>query len=145
MTGESWERGPVILSWADAQEGGRGTGYNVVIHEFAHKLDMLNGEANGFPPLHAEMNREQWSSAFSEAYEAFCRRVDRDCELEIDEYAAESPAEFFAVMSEAFFESPQTVRKSFPAVYAQLAQFYRQDPAARMAASVPDAPAAAPA
>ena len=145
MTGESWERGPVILSWADAKEGGRGTGYNVVIHEFAHKLDMLNGEANGFPPLHADMNREQWSSAFSAAYEAFCRRVEGDCELEIDEYAAESPAEFFAVMSEVFFESPDVVRASFPEVYRQLAQFYRQDPAARTASSARGARAAAPA
>ena len=145
MTGESWERGPVILSWADAKEGGRGTGYNVVIHEFAHKLDMLNGEANGFPPLHADMNREQWSSAFSAAYEAFCRRVEGDCELEIDEYAAESPAEFFAVMSEVFFESPDVVRASFPEGYRQLAQFYRQDPAARTASSARGARAAAPA
>ena len=92
MTGESWERGPVILSWADAQQAGLGSGYNVVIHEFAHKLDMLNGEPNGFPPLHAGMQRAQWAGAFSAAYEDFCRKVDAGYELEIDEYAAESPA-----------------------------------------------------
>jgi Mlc titration factor MtfA (ptsG expression regulator) len=133
MTGESWERGPVILSWADANEGGRAGGYNVVIHEFAHKLDMLNGEPNGFPPLHASMSRAAWSGAFSHAYEDFCAKVDSDdALLDLDDYAAESPAEFFAVMSEAFFESPHSLAALYPDVYAQLAQFYRQDPAARM-------------
>ena len=131
MTGESWERGPVILSWADAEEAGRGHGYNVVIHEFAHKLDMLNGEPNGFPPLHADMQRATWAAAFTSAYEDFCRQVDAGYELEIDEYAAQSPAEFFAVMSEAFFEVPLRVRTLYPDVYVQLAQFYRQDTAAR--------------
>ena len=136
MTGESWERGPVILSWADAQQAGRGDGYNVVIHEFAHKLDMLNGEPNGFPPLHAGMQRAQWAGAFSAAYEDFCRKVDSGYELEIDDYAAESPAEFFAVMSEAFFECPAVVVALYPDVYAQLALFYRQDPASRAAPGV---------
>src|SRR4051794_35336279 len=133
MTGESWERGPVLLSWADAEEAGRGTGYNVVIHEFAHKLDMLNGEPNGFPPLHADMSRVRWAEAFTAAYARFCEQVDSGRELELDDYAAENPAEFFAVVSEAFFESPYSVRDHFPDVYAQLAQFYRQDPASRCA------------
>lgn len=131
-SGESWERGPVIISWADAQAGGRGASYNVVIHEFAHKLDMLNGEANGFPPLHAHMSREAWSRAFTSAYDDFCRRVDDGPAFGIDDYAAESPAEFFAVMSEAFFEVPTVVLEAYPDVYAQLGQFYRQDPAARL-------------
>lgn len=131
MSGESWERGPVLISWADAQAGGRGRGYNVVIHEFAHKLDMLNGGANGFPPLHGDMDRARWAAAFTGAYEDFCGRIERE-ELVIDEYAAESPAEFFAVASEAFFESPVGVRALYPDVYEQLRLFYRQDPAARM-------------
>jgi MtfA peptidase len=135
MTGESWERGPVIISWADVQEAGSGRGYNVVIHEFAHKLDMLNGEPNGYPPLHADMQRADWATAFTRAYEDFCSQVDSDAEIEIDEYAAESPAEFFAVMSEAFFECPTVVREMYPLVYTQLARFYRQDPAARLPAS----------
>jgi Mlc titration factor MtfA (ptsG expression regulator) len=139
IAGESWVQGPVILSWADAEEAGRGTSYNVVIHEFAHKLDMLNGDANGFPPLHADMAREAWAETFSAAYAHFCDRVDRGFDVELDDYAAESPAEFFAVMSEAFFESPHVVRRSYPQVYAQLARFYRQDPAARRAAAVDDA------
>ena len=131
ISGESWERGPVLLSWADAEEAGRGRRYNVVIHEFAHKLDMLNGAANGFPPLHGDMDRGRWSAAFGEAYEDFCKRVDEE-ELAIDEYAAEDPAEFFAVVSEAFFEAPFDVRSLYPAVYEQLRLFYRQDPAARI-------------
>jgi Mlc titration factor MtfA (ptsG expression regulator) len=130
MSGESWQGGPAILSWADAEEAGGG-GYNVVIHEFAHKLDMLNGEANGFPPLHSDMHRDAWARAFTAAYDDFCRDVDAGARLLLDEYAAESPAEFFAVISEAFFECPQEVRASYPEVYAQLVQFYRQDPAAR--------------
>jgi len=130
MTGESWLAGPVILSWADAQMRGE-QGYNVVIHEFAHKLDMLNGDANGFPPLHPGMDREAWTGAFGVAYEDFCARVDRGESTTIDPYAAEAPAEFFAVLSEAFFEIPQTVLAEYPAVYRQLAAFYRQDPGVR--------------
>ena len=76
MSGESWLEGPVILSWADAEQTGGDSGYNVVIHEFAHKLDMLNGDANGFPPLHAEMSRADWARIFGAAYDDFCRRVD---------------------------------------------------------------------
>jgi len=137
MSGESWLTGPVILSWADTEQADSGSGYNVVIHEFAHKLDMLNGDANGFPPLHPEMNRAGWSGAFESAYADFCRRVDggpaddrRD--TLIDPYAAENPAEFFAVFSEAFFEIPRAVRDDYPEVYRQLSAFYRQDPAARL-------------
>ena len=134
MSGESWLQGPVILSWADARDTGYG-GYNVVIHEFAHKLDMLNGDANGFPPLHADMDRDAWSRAFSVAYENFCARVERNEHVPIDPYAAENPAEFFAVLSEAFFETPGAVQTAYPQVYRQLALFYRQDPAARVARS----------
>jgi Mlc titration factor MtfA (ptsG expression regulator) len=78
------------------------------------------------------MSRARWSAAFTSAYEDFCRKVDSGVELEIDDYAATNPAEFFAVMSEVFFESPGSVRGTYPEVYAQLAQFYRQDPAARL-------------
>jgi hypothetical protein len=132
MTGESWLAGPVILSWADAEQRGGETGYNVVIHEFAHKLDMRNGEANGFPPLPAGMERDAWTRTFAAAYEDFCRRAERDEDTGIDPYAAESPAEFFAVLSEAFFEVPRTVLAAYGEVYRQLAAFYRQDPAARL-------------
>jgi len=133
MSGESWGHGTVVLSWADVRQAGKEEGYNVVIHEFAHQIDMLNGDANGFPPLHKGMSRESWADAFGKAYEHFCKRVDDWEDTAIDEYAAEEPGEFFAVISEAFFEIPQVVREEYPAVYAQLAQFYRQDPAARLA------------
>lgn len=129
--GEAWLQGPLILSWADVAP--MADGVNVVIHEFAHKLDMLNGDANGYPPLHAGMTREAWSAAFTAAYDDFCRRVDRAEDTAIDPYAAESPAEFFAVLSEAFFETPHAVLTAFPQVYAQLKSFYRQDPALRAA------------
>ena len=132
LGGESWLAGPVILSWADAEQADSGLGYNVVIHEFAHKIDMLNGEANGFPPLHAGMSRERWARTWSRAYEDFCERVDRRRETAIDPYAAESPAEFFAVLSESFFEIPVAVGSAHPELYAELAEFYRQDPAERL-------------
>ena len=132
MSGESWDHGTVVLSWADVMQAGQGTGYNVVMHEFAHQLDMLNGEPDGYPPLHAGMSREQWTQTFSAAYEHFCKRVDAWEETPIDEYAAEDPGEFFAVMSEAFFETPQSVRDEYPEVYRQLALFYRQNPAERV-------------
>lgn len=132
MSGEAWLGGPVILSWHDAGRGYEVDGYNVVIHEFAHKLDMLNGDANGFPPLHAGMSRQAWSSAFGAAYENFCARVDAGEDTAIDPYAAETPGEFFAVLSEAFFEMPRLVQREYPEVYVQLSQFYRQDPAARI-------------
>jgi Mlc titration factor MtfA (ptsG expression regulator) len=133
--GEAWLGGPVVLSWADIQGTECPDGVNVAIHEFAHKLDMLNGDANGFPPLHAGMNRAAWSEAFAAAYDDFCRRVDTDEDTQIDPYASESPGEFFAVLSEAFFEIPDVVQDEYPQVYAQLAAFYRQDPAERLMAA----------
>ena len=129
--GQAWLRGPVILSWADVEHAGEMDGMNVVIHEFAHKLDMLNGEANGFPPLHAGMDRQMWSKVFTAAYQDLCSRVRAGEQTDIDPYATESPGEFFAVVSETFFEIPDVVKAVYPQVYAQLAQFYRQDPAAR--------------
>lgn len=150
MSGEAWEGGPVILSWEDAShaEAAASEGYNVVIHEFAHKLDMLSGEADGMPPLHAEMDRARWQIALGAAYEDFCRKVDdyeeaweraeendsaaEPDELLIDPYASEHPSEFFAVISEAFFVAPWLVKQEYPAVYEQFVLFYRQDPAARL-------------
>lgn len=127
--GEAWTRGPLILSRADVEESApQRDGYNVVIHEMAHKLDMLNGDANGFPPLHREMRVQDWAQAWSAAYHAFCEQVDRDDAVILDPYGAEDPAEFFAVMTEAFFETPAVVAECFPSLYPQLAGFYRYDP-----------------
>lgn len=137
LAGESWLGGPLILSWADVDHIDDGAGANVVIHEFAHKLDMLNGAVNGFPPLHAGMEREEWASVFSAAYKDFRSRVERGEETAIDPYAGESPAEFFAVMSEVFFAAPALLKAEYRLVYEQLAKFYRQDPAARRTAANP--------
>lgn len=128
-SGEAWSAGPVILSWQEASI--TWPGQNVVIHEFAHKIDMLYEGANGCPELHANMSAYVWHEVFSAAYNHFCHQADQHYETVIDPYAAESPAEFFAVLSEAFFELPLAVRQYFPAVYEQLALFYRQDPAQR--------------
>ncbi len=133
LSGEAWLGGPVILSWQDAGNAYAEPGYNVVVHEFAHKLDMLNGSANGFPPLHADMSRLAWSTAFGAAFEDFRQRVMAGHATAIDPYAAETPGEFFAVLSEAFFEMPLTVQRSYPDAYAQLSLFYRQDPVQRTA------------
>ena len=127
--GESWPGGPVVLSWDAAAHA---PGMNVVIHEFAHKLDMANGEADGMPPLHSGMDRRAWAQAFRVAYEGFCDVVDREKQTWLDAYAAEAPAEFFAVISEAFFEAPDETRRRYPDVYEQLKLFYRQDPASRL-------------
>lgn len=129
MSGEAWEQGPVILSWADVTASGRGEGYNVVIHELAHKIDMLNGPPDGFPPLHRDMDGGQWTTTFTGAFQDLNRRLDAGEATAIDPYAAEDPAEFFAVFSEYFFELPRLLLESYPAVYAQLRAFYRQDPA----------------
>ncbi len=129
--GEAWEGGPIVLSWHDILEAG--DGYNVVIHEFAHKLDLLSGHFNGLPPLHDDMNQRVWAQVFGRAYEDFCQRSEAGMDTVFDGYAATSPGEFFAVMSEAFFDIPQQLRVRYPLVYDQLRAFYRQDPAARLA------------
>ena len=133
-SGEAWEGGPLLISWRDAQMAG--SGYNVVIHEFAHKLDMLSGEPNGIPALPPEISRAGWQDVLHAGYEDFCAQVDTadasGQDTLFDPYAAENPSEFFAVMSEAFFETPQMLRAEYPALYEQFSAFYRQDPAARV-------------
>jgi Mlc titration factor MtfA (ptsG expression regulator) len=127
LAGEAMPGGPVVLSWDAAAHD---PAINVVIHEFAHKLDMLNGEADGVPPLHVGMDRRAWIAAFKQAYDGFGDALERGRDTWLDPYAAEHPSEFFAVVSEAFFrEAPETKRR-YPDVYEQLRLFYRQDPAA---------------
>jgi Mlc titration factor MtfA (ptsG expression regulator) len=128
LAGEAWGRGPVILSWADVLKIGQQPGHNVVVHEMAHKLDMLNGDANGFPPLHRRMDRRVWWQVFSSTWDRLKEEQHNGVELPIDPYALENPAEFFAVVSEQFFEGPATLREHLPDVYRQLEQFYRQHP-----------------
>ena len=125
LAGEAMPGGPVVLSWDATANDPQ---MNVVIHEFAHKLDMLSGAADGLPPLHVGMSREAWIAAFKEAYEGFCDAVERGRETWLDPYAAEHPSEFFAVISEAFFKDAAETRRRYPEVFAQLRLFYKQDP-----------------
>ncbi|MDP1636021.1 MAG: zinc-dependent peptidase [Gallionellaceae bacterium] len=131
-SGEAMAGGPMVLSWEDVEHSGQGEGFNVVIHEFAHKLDMKNGDPNGRPPLHSGLVPEDWARDFQSAYDDLCRRVDGGEETAIDPYATESPAEFFAVISEYFFEVPDLLHQEYPAVYGLLVRFFRQDPVARL-------------
>ena len=134
LGGEAWGQGPVILSWGDAQAGTHlhGHGSNVILHEFAHKLDMLNGAANGMPPLHPDMSRPAWTEALSAAYTELHQRLRHHHPTAIDPYAATNPAEFFAVATENFFELPQLLHTTYPKVYEVFKQFYRQDPLTRI-------------
>lgn len=132
LIGEAWLRGPLIVSADDVRRSGELDGVNVVIHECAHKLDMLNGDANGHPPLHRDMRVKAWSRAFQSGYDDFVARLDRGEDTEIDPYAGENPAEFFAVLSETFFERPGAIKRTYPDIYDQLRLYYRQDPAASM-------------
>lgn len=136
MAGESWQRGPVVLSWDTAASdlAGHHPGHNVVVHEFAHKLDSLDGSANGIPPLHPGMIREDWTQSFTTAFDALRSQLDHRHPPAIDAYAATSPAEFFAVCSELFFTAPVALHHPFPGVYEQLVLFYRQDPQSRLIA-----------
>jgi Mlc titration factor MtfA (ptsG expression regulator) len=130
LSGEAFEQGPVVLAWSEVEASGRGEGFNVVIHECAHKLDMLSGEPNGVPPLHGDMRVPEWVATFDAAYEDLAQQLERGEEPWIDPYAAEDPAEFFAVCAELFFDVPQDLRAEYPEVYEQLKRFFKQDPAA---------------
>jgi len=132
LSGESWLRGPVVLAWDETDRAGVIDGHNLVIHEFAHKLDMLNGAANGFPPLHVEMDSSVWNEAFSAGFEDFQHKCSKGKAVGIDCYAASSPAEYFAVLSEVFFEYPDVLQQHYAVIYDQLRQYYRQDPLMRL-------------
>ena len=132
LAGEAHAGGPVMLSWKDVRSAGHSAtaGYNVVVHEFAHVLDMADGIADGVPLLPAELPRREWEVALHSERTAFARRVDEGHDTAVDPYAAESAEEFFAVTSEAFFVSPGILRQEHPAWYEMLARFYRIDPLA---------------
>lgn len=133
LAGEAWDRGPMVLSWDDSAGGAYGEYRgNVVIHECAHKLDLLNGDPNGHPPLHPNMRLDDWSTAWSRAYADHSSRVAAGIDTWLDPYGAENAAEFFAVTSEAFFTEPRRLQGWYPRVYDQLKKFYRQDPLLRL-------------
>ncbi len=125
-SGEAWLRGPVILSWKDTEHAGIRDGHNVVIHEFVHKLDMLNGRANGFPPMQKGMEQSTWTKQMGNAFEDF----QLNPKPGIDRYGATNPAEFFAVLSEVFFETPDLLIEAYPDLYKLMTQFFLQSPLA---------------
>ncbi len=134
LIGEAWPDGPVVLSWPHVREGALSLeDGNVVIHEFAHKLDMLNGQANGMPPLHRSMNRVQWTEVMTAAFNDLNWHLHQIETTTLNAYAAKEPAEFFARISEAFFVEPNKLQETWPAVYEQLSLFYKQNPLTRFA------------
>jgi hypothetical protein len=132
LSGEAMDGGPVMLSWHDADSAGESAawGYNVVIHEFAHVLDMGDGVADGVPPQRDAEARRAWVRTLQREFESFAELVDDGVDTLLDPYAAEAPEEYFAVASEAFFVAPEDLRRERPDTYALLAGYYRQDPAA---------------
>jgi Mlc titration factor MtfA (ptsG expression regulator) len=133
--GESWEAGVVVLVW-DSVRAGAGDihdGHNVVLHEFAHQLDQESGAGNGAPILPRRSMYVAWARVLGHDFDQLVRDTERDHRTLIDQYGATNPAEFFAVATETFFEKPRQLRSQYPALYGQLQQFYRQDPAARAA------------
>jgi Mlc titration factor MtfA (ptsG expression regulator) len=129
-TGESWARGPVILSWIHAQEGAINDhdGHNVVFHEFAHQIDDLSGRTDGVPNLGKDQTISGWAKAFTDAYERHVHHVRHGRRTLLDAYGAEGPEEFFAVTVEAFFERPAALRRDETEVYKQLSELFRLDP-----------------
>jgi Mlc titration factor MtfA (ptsG expression regulator) len=132
LLGEAWYDGPVVLNWEDVSHVVPGEPFNLVLHEFAHKLDMLDGYEDGIPPLHRGMDRKAWEGDFAAARRELARLEQDGHEPAIDPYAAEDEAEGFAVFTETFFAAPDLLLVAFPKVYDHLRAFYRQDPAARM-------------
>jgi Mlc titration factor MtfA (ptsG expression regulator) len=133
LVGQAFGRGPVILAWDAVKKGARDPrdGRNVVIHEFAHKIDFLDGDADGAPPLPDRASYRAWATAMQTAYDAHRARAEHHQPSLLRDYAIASPAEYFAVASEMFFERPRDLATELPDVYAQLRDFYRLDLAAR--------------
>ncbi len=133
-SGEAWYRGPVILSWPDVLAGARGEtcGTNLVLHEFAHQLDMQNGRVvDGTPPLESADQYRRWEEVMNSEYQRLVRDCQQGRPTLIDCYGATSPAEFFAVVTECFFQLPRDLQWRHPPLYEMLSTFYRQDPASR--------------
>jgi Mlc titration factor MtfA (ptsG expression regulator) len=130
LAGEAVQGGPVMLSWRDVRAAGRheGGAYNVVIHEFAHVLDLALGEGGGQPRLPADLPPAEWRAVLTQSFDAHCRRVEGGELTVVDAYGAESLAEFFAVASEAFFVTPAPMQNEHPALYGMLVRCFQQDP-----------------
>lgn len=132
LLGESWSTGSLILSWDDVNRGaaGEADGVNVVLHEFAHQLDQGDGSSDGAPELETMEDYDRWTRIFQRRFEEMTARVARGREPLLDEYGATDPAEFFAVATEAFFETPRRLKREMRDLYEELRRFYAVDPAA---------------
>jgi Mlc titration factor MtfA (ptsG expression regulator) len=130
--GESWVRGAVVLSWDDVRAGAAdmADGHNVVLHEFAHQLDAEDGAVSGAPLLAHSSQYVAWARILGAEYETLRREARLGRATDLDSYGATNPAEFFAVVTETFFERPRALRRKHPDLYEELKTFYRQDPAA---------------
>lgn len=133
LSGESWSQGQIILSWQDTVEGAvvPDDGRNVVIHEFAHQLDQENGVARGAPPPNlgdTNYDARRWSQVFRAAFDQLQSEVDNGVQGLLNHYGAQDPAEFFAVVSEVFFEQPLELATEYPALYQELSAYYKVDP-----------------
>jgi Mlc titration factor MtfA (ptsG expression regulator) len=134
LAGEAMEGGPLMLAWSELEHGadpaaGLDSVYNVVIHEFAHVLDMADGLADGIPLLADPAARQSWLAVIEPEWQQFCQRVDAGLPTLIDPYGAESLEEFFAVAAEAFFVAPRELKQQQPGLYRLLSDFFQQDPA----------------
>ena len=132
--GEAWLRGAIILSWDDVRRdsGDFQDGRNVTLHEFAHQLDQQDGTFDGAPLLEKRSHYRSWARVLMKEYQALGEAAERGQETLIDQYGATDPAEFFAVITEAFFESPKALHEEHPELYAELEKFFHQDPLARL-------------
>lgn len=132
--GEAHKMGLVVLAWDEVLQDARdpGAGTNVVFHEFAHQLDMLDGEADGTPPLPDGASYQAWREVMGREFDRLREESDRGEDTLLDAYGATDPGEFFAVASECFFDQPEDLADEHPALYRILRDYYHQDPAARM-------------
>jgi len=135
--GESWQYGPVVLAWDSSRRGGKNVydGRNVVLHEFAHQLDQMDGDADGMPALgivdetgELHLQYRSWAMVFTREFRRHVKKSNKGRKTVIDHYGATNPAEFFACATEAFFEKPRSMNKKHPELYEELKAFYRQDP-----------------
>ncbi|MHC4256851.1 MAG: M90 family metallopeptidase [Planctomycetota bacterium] len=128
--GESWQNGPVVLTWDSITGGARNVqdGRNVVFHEFAHQLDQEDGDADGAPILENRSCYRSWAAVLSAEYERLCNKTRGRRRSVLNKYGATNPAEFFAVATEAFFEKPKQMNKKSPDLYKELKSFYQIDP-----------------
>lgn len=130
LLGESWSHGRVILAWDSVERGIKNTddGQNVVLHEFAHQLDQEDGRADGAPLLYTKDSYQIWSQVFSDEFDTLQKKLARGAKTLIDSYGATNPAEFFAVVTELYFECPSKLKHKHPELFEALKQYYRVDP-----------------